>query len=172
MKRLIIRLFAVASVAILASACYKGGSDADDYSGAIFGAWVLDTKTITTETTVGGNSSKTNTVEDFSHEGCSLELNPGLTALARFGIKSYETSFSFDAESKRIEFPRGLSLSDNGKSLKLLGSYDVTLAGEDRMSLSQKAIGVTIGTLTADETTVYAFHRKADDSNGRQEKQY
>lgn len=171
MKRFFCWLLAIASVATLATACYKGGSD-DEYSGAIFGVWMLDTKTVTIETTVGGNTNSTKTTDDFSREACSLELDPGLTALARFGIKSYETPYSFDAESKRIEFPRGMTLSDNGKKFALMGSYDVTLTDSDKMSLSQKAFGVSIGSNTADETTVYVFHRKTEDSNGKQEKQY
>lgn len=169
MKRFFNWLLAIASAATLATACYKGASD-DEFAGAIFGVWMLDTKTVTIETTVGGNTNSNKTVETFSREACSLELDPGLTALARFGIKSYETPYSFDAESKRIDFPRGMSLSDNGKKFDLKGSYDVAL-NDDQLSLTQKAFGVTIGTNTADETTVYVFHRKTEDSSGRQEKQ-
>ncbi len=172
MKRSFNWLFAIASAAILTSACYKGESDDEKFAGAIFGVWMLDTKTETVETTVGGNTNSTKTTEGFSQEACSLELNPGLTALARFGIKSYETPYSFDAESKRIDFPRGFSLFDNGKKFALKGSYDVTLTDNDKMSLSQKAIGVSIGSNTADVTTVYVFHRKPEDSKERQEKQY
>ena len=172
MKRSFNRLFAIASVAILTTACYKGGSDGDEYSGALFGVWILDTKTETFEASGGGNTSTRKTVEDFSLEACSLELDPELTALIKFGTKRIEIPYSFDAESKRIEFLRGLSFFDNGKEFALKGSYDVIIQDNGLMSFAQQDFGVNDGSITADKTTVYVFHRKTEESNDKQERPY
>lgn len=170
MKRTYFRsLLAVACTALLASSCYKEGSD--DGVGAIYGQWLLDTQTVTFETSVGGNGSTNRTVVDFTDTGCYLEL--GLEgASAHLGVDYAVTIFSYNPDSKRIDFPRGLSVSGGGKVFALTGSYDVTELTDRKLVLSQKDYGISIGSIVeANQTATYEFH-KTEVLNGKEQKQY
>ena len=170
MKRTLIRtLSALACTAVLASSCYKE----DDGKGesAVYGQWMLDTETVIIEASSSGNGSKNERIIDFTGTGCYIELGVE-GASARLGSDFNVTVYSYDAGSKRIDFPRGLSVSDDGRALVLAGSYDVTELTEKKMVLTQKSIGVSIGTiLDASQTAIFEFHKK-EDTAGREKKQY
>lgn len=171
MDRKIFRsLLAIACVVSLASSCYKENATGDDAS-AIYGQWMLDTETVIIEASVSGNGTTNRTVVDFTGTGCCLELGVE-GASARMGWDMAVTLFSYDAGSRRIDFPRGLSVSDDGKALVLIGSYDVTELTDKKLVLTQKSIGVSIGSiLDATQTATYEFHKKEDPS-GREPAQH
>ena len=168
MKRLTKGLFAIACIAISAVSCYKDGPQ-NGGDASIYGKWMLDTQTIILEASVSGSGSDNKTVVDFGGTGCYLELGDE-GAAAYMGFKIDVSTFSYNAESKRIDFPRGLSVSDNGKAFVLAGSYDVTELTDDRLVLKQEDFGVSIGSVKATQTAIYEFHRKEDPA-GREEKQ-
>lgn len=169
MKRLTKGLLAIACIAVSAVSCYKDGPD-NGGDASIYGKWMLDTQTVLIETSVAGSGSNKKTVVDFGGTGCYLELgNEGATAYLGFEIDV--STFSFNAESKRIDFPRGLSVSDNGKAFVLYGSYDVTELTDSKLTLKQTDIGVSIGSIvSANQTAIYEFHKKEDQA-GREEKE-
>ena len=169
MKRLTKGLLAIACIAVSAVSCYKDGPD-NGGDASIYGKWMLDTQTVLIETSVAGSGSNNKTVVDFGGTGCYLELgNEGAAAYLGFDIDV--STFSFNAESKRIDFPRGLSVSDNGKAFVLYGSYDVTELTDSKLTLKQTDIGVSIGSIvSANQTAIYEFHKKEDQA-GREEKE-
>lgn len=169
MKRLTKGLLAIACIAVSAVSCYKDGPD-NGGDASIYGKWMLDTQTLLIETSVAGSGSNNKTVVDFGGTGCYLELgNEGAAAYLGFDIDV--STFSFNAESKRIDFPRGLSVSDNGKAFVLYGSYDVTELTDSKLTLKQTDIGVSIGSIvSANQTAIYEFHKKEDQA-GREEKE-
>ena len=171
MNRTLFRtLSALACTTVLAVSCYKENADGDKTS-AIYGHWVLDTQTIVVEAAVGGTGSTNRTVVDFTGSGCYLELGVE-GASARLGIDFAVAIFSYDADSQRLDFPRGLSVKGDGKTFILAGSYDVTELNDKKLVLSQKDIGVSIGSLVdASQTAIYEFHKK-EDTAGREERQY
>ena len=168
-KRTLFRsLMGLACTAVLATACYK--ENADDES-AIYGQWMLDTQTVLIETSVSGSGHQNKTVVDFTGTGCYLELGVE-GASARLGFDFAVSVYSYDAGSKRIDFPRGLSVEDGGRAFVLAGSYDVTELTDKKLVLTQKDIGVSLGSiLDANQTAVYEFHKK-EDTAGREPAQY
>ena len=169
MKRLTKGLFAIACIAISAVSCYKDGPQ-DGGDASIYGKWMLDTQTVVIDASVAGSGSENKTVVDFKGTGCYLELTAE-GAAAYLGFKIDVSTYSYNAESKRIDFPRGLSVSDDGRSFVLYGSYDVTELTESKLTLKQTDIGVSIGSIvSANQTATYEFHRKEDPA-GREEKE-
>ncbi|MBQ3766509.1 MAG: hypothetical protein II874_07220 [Bacteroidales bacterium] len=173
MKRLTKTLLAIACIAVSAVSCYKDGPGKGDEPGSICGTWVLDTKTVLIETSFGGNDNQNKTEIDFKGLDCRLSLEYDQLAHAAFGYELEVTTYSYDAESQRLDFSRQLSVSSSGRTMTLVGQYDVTQLTQEKLVLTQKS-GVTIGSSSAYEVTTYEFHRKPDDNSDEtiKEKQY
>ena len=167
MKRLTKGLLAIACIAISAVSCYKDGPD-NGGDASIYGKWMLDTQTVLIEASVAGSGSENKTVVDFGGTGCYLELSAE-GAAAYLGFDIDVCTYSYNAESQRIDF-RGLSVSDDGKVFGLKGGYKVIELTENKLKLEQDAYGVDFGSIKANQTAIYEFHKKEDQA-GREEKE-
>ena len=160
MKRFL-HLVVLTTLSFVAVSCYKNTSDDDT---AIYGTWILDTYTLETGSSVSDTGDRSRTItEDFSGMGCKLVLDEDLIAAGRMGYEMEVTSYSFDPDSRRIDFARKISVADYGKSMVLQGAYDVKELTMSRLVLSQsdeKHFGKAVSTK---ETTTYQFHRATEE---------
>ena len=162
MKR-ILHILVLAFLSSLAVSCYKGKAEDET---AIYGTWMLDTYTLETGASISdsGGNGRTITV-DFTGSGCKLVLDEDLIASGRIGYEMEVTSYSYDPDSKRIDFSRKISVADYGKSMVLQGAYDVKELSMSRLVLSQTDEQHFGKIITAKETSTYEFHRATEDDD-------
>ena len=147
----------------LAVSCYKNKAEDDT---AIYGTWILDTYTLETDTSISESSGNGRTVTvDFTDSGCKLVLDEDLVAAGRMGFEMEVTSYSYDPDSKRIDFARRISVADYGKSMVLQGAYDVKELSRSRLVLSQSDKQHFGKIISAKETSTYEFHRATEDDD-------
>lgn len=130
-----------------------------DFSGTIYGFWVVDKLEVDASVTINGTTTSHKSTTDFTKEYCRLNLDTSHLATLWFNLEFPDTEkFNYDESKQRIEFPKGLDKGDNGKAVVLLGVYDVTLNG-DNLVLSQPEASIGIGGYGASERSTYYFHR-------------
>ncbi|MBR5257140.1 MAG: hypothetical protein IKV62_10260 [Bacteroidales bacterium] len=130
-----------------------------DFSGTIYGFWVVDKLDVDASVTVNGTTTSNKTTTDFTNEYCRLNLDTSNIATLWFNAEwpDMET-FTYNESTKQIEFKKGLDKGDNGKAIVLLGIYDVTLNG-DNLILSQPEASIGIGGYGVSERATYYLHR-------------
>ena len=130
-----------------------------DFSGTIYGFWVVDKLVVDASITINGKTTSNTTTTDFSGEYCRLNLDTSNFATLWFNLELPDTEmFTYNESTQRIEFKKGLDKGDNGKAIVLLGVYDVLLDG-DTMVLRQPEASVGIGGYGASERATYYLHR-------------
>lgn len=130
-----------------------------DFSGTIYGFWVVDKLVVDASITINGTTTSHTSTTDFSGEYCRLNLDTSNIATLWFNLEWPDAeTFSYSEANKRIEFTKGLDKGDNGKAIVLLGIYDVTLEG-DNMIFSQPEASVGAAGYGASERATYYFHR-------------
>ena len=130
-----------------------------DFSGTIYGFWVVDKVVVETSVTINGTTTSNTTSDNYSSEYVRLNLDTSHIATLWFNFEFPDMEkFSYDESAKRIEFTKGLDKGDNGKAVVLLGIYDVLLDG-DNMVLSQPEASIGIGGYGASERATYYLHR-------------
>lgn len=138
------------------------GDDAQA-SGSIFGTWKLDKLTIEASASVVGSGSQNTSVIDFTGNSCYLNLSDKFLATAQFGWDLEMSSYSYDAEKNTIRFNKSLDVSDDGKAMVLVGTYDITELTPDKLTLRQPDVSIDIpGLFSSHQTAIYAFHRTTE----------
>lgn len=142
-----------------------------DFSGTIYGFWVVDKLEVDASVTINGTTTSHKSTTDFTKEYCRLNLDTSHLATLWFNLEFPDTEkFNYDESKQRIEFPKGLDKGDNGKAVVLLGVYDVTLNG-DNLVLSQPEASIGIGGYGASERSTYYFHRAPKSENPKETNQ-
>ena len=162
MKRFL-HILVLAFLSSLAVSCYKNKPEDDT---AIYGTWMLDTYTLETGASISGSDGNARTITvDFTGSGCKLVLDEDLIAAGRMGFEMEVTSYSYDPDSKRIDFARRISVADYGKSMVLQGAYDVKELSRSRLVLSQSDEQHFGKIISAKETSTYEFHHATEDDD-------
>ena len=154
MKRFL-HILVLAFLSSLAVSCYKNKPEDDT---AIY--------TLETGASISGSDGNARTITvDFTGSGCKLVLDEDLIAAGRMGFEMEVTSYSYDPDSKRIDFARRISVADYGKSMVLQGAYDVKELSRSRLVLSQSDEQHFGKIISAKETSTYEFHRATEDDD-------
>ena len=159
MKNLKILAAAIlACAALVFTSCETLDPD-KDFSGTIYGFWVVDKVVVDASLTINGTTTSHTSTTDFSGEYCRLNLDTSHIATLWFNLEWPDSeTFTYDESAQRIQFKKGLDKGDDGKAIVLLGIYDVTLDGNN-MVLSEPEASVGIGDYGASERATYYFHR-------------
>ena len=156
------RFFSTILIAVLAAFAFNSCESLDpekDFSGTIYGFWVVDKLEVDASVTIAGTTHQNTSTIDFSKDYCRLNLDPSHIATLWYNLEFPDTeAFSYDESTKRIEFKKGLDKGDDGKAIVLLGIYDVELNG-DQMIFRQPESAITIGNSGASNRNTYYFHR-------------
>ena len=156
------RIFSTLLIALCAVLAFSSCETLDpdkDFSGTIYGFWVVDKLVVDASVTINGKTTSSTTTTDFSGEYCRLNLDTSHIATLWFNLEWPDSEkFSYDESTQRIEFKKGLDKGDDGKAIVLLGIYDVTLNG-DTMVLRQPEAAIGIDDYRASEWATYYFHR-------------
>ena len=156
------KFFMMAMAAICAILAFNSCETLDpdkDFSGTIYGFWVVDKLEVNTSLTINGTTNTTTTTTNYNTEYCRLNLDTSHIATLWFNAEWPDTeTFSFDESTMKIEFKKGLDKGDNGKAIVLLGIYEVILNG-DNMILRQPEAGIEIAGYGGSEQAVYYLHR-------------
>lgn len=130
-----------------------------DFSGTIYGFWVVDKLDVDASVTINGTTTKTTHTTSFASEYCRLNLDTSNLATLWFNFEVPDIErFSYDESTGKIVFTKGLDKGDNGKAIVLLGTYDVILDG-DSMVLRQPEAAIGVGGYGASERATYYLHR-------------
>ena len=155
------RFFSVVFVAILAAFAFNSCETMDpekDFTGTIYGFWIVDKLEVEASLTVNGETINNTSTTDFTKEYCRLLLDTSNIATGWYNLKMDIETFSYDENTKKLTFKEGLDIGDNGKAIVFLGVYDVELNG-DQMILRQPKASIGGSTLGASESATYTLHR-------------
>ena len=153
MKKTFISILAAAFAALLSCSC-EPMEKTGDQTGTVVGSWRLETCLIEVKTTVNGNTSVNSSTTNYSGDHVYLFLGEKFLATGYYNLEMEAAAYNYDAEKGTIRFSDGISVSDNGKAMVLLGTYQVEITG-NKMVLKQ-AFGVE----AASRQTAYIFHRE------------
>ena len=157
MKRFISIALLALCAAFAVTSCETMDPD-KDFSGTIYGFWVVDKLVVDASVTVNGHTTSSTSTTDFSSEYCRLNLDTSHIATLWFNLEWPDAEkFSYDESTQRIEFTKGLDKGDNGKAIVLLGVYDVQLNG-DNLVLRQPEAAIGVGGYGASERATYYLH--------------
>lgn len=130
-----------------------------DFSGTIYGFWVVDKLEVDASLTINGTTTSHKSTTDFSTEYCRLNLDTSHIATLWFNAKWPDAeTFTYNESTKQIEFKKGLDKGDNGKAIVLLGIYDVILDGDNLILRQPEASAGAFG-YGASEQATYYLHR-------------
>ena len=154
MKKVIYSLMMAACAALLFCSCDNRIDNPGDPTGTVTGSWRLESCLIEISTTINGNTNITSNTTDYSKDYVYLLLGEKFLATGFYNFESEGAAYSYDAEKGTIRFSDGISVSDNGKAMVLVGLYSAEVSG-DKLILKQ-AFGIRL----ANEQTTYTFHRE------------
>lgn len=163
MKKILCSLLLLAGMMAMVCSCdeFNGG---DDPAGSIYGYWKLDKLTIEASTSVIGNGNLNTSAIDFTNTPCYLFLGEDLMASGRMGLDLELSGYSYDAKQQAIRFNRSISVSNDGKAMVLVGTYEITELTLNTLVLRQPDFNIDIpGLFSSHQTAIYAFHRVAND---------
>ena len=156
------KFFSIALTALCAAFALTSCETLDpdkDFSGTIYGFWVVDKLEVDASLTINGTTTSHTSTTDFTGEYCRLNLDTSHIATLWFNLEWPDSeTFTYSESTKQIEFKKGLDKGDNGKAIVLFGIYDVILDG-DNMILAQPEAAVGVGGYGASERATYYLHR-------------
>lgn len=156
----------ILSLSALVCACDPTQQNGEETTtGSLYGTWQLDTLTIEASASVIGNGSLNTSVIDFTKTTpCYLNVTEAL-ATARMGWDVEMTTFVYDATQMKLKFNDCLSVSDDGKAMVLVGTYDIRVLTPTRLVLRQPDFNIDIpGLFSSHQTAIYTFHRTKDNN--------
>lgn len=164
MKKILCSILILASMAALVCACGELDGDEDE-PGSIYGYWKLDKLTIEASASVIGNGSLNTSVIDFTNNPCYLHLAEDMMASGRMGLDVELSGYSYDSNKNAIHFNRSISVSNDGKAMVLVGSYEITELTLNTLVLRQPDFNIDVpGLFSSHQTAIYAFHRVPNDN--------
>ena len=156
------KFFSITLIALCATIALTSCETLDpdkDFSGTIYGFWVVDKLEVDASLTINGTTTSHTSTTDFTGEYCRLNLDTSHIATLWFNLEWPDSeTFTYSESTKQIEFKKGLDKGDNGKAIVLLGVYDVILDG-DNLILAQPEAAVGVGGYGASERATYYLHR-------------
>ena len=156
------KFFSIALIALCAAFALTSCETLDpdkDFSGTIYGFWVVDKLEVDASLTINGTTTSHTSTTDFTGEYCRLNLDTSHIATLWFNLEWPDSeTFTYSESTNQIEFKKGLDKGDNGKAIVLLGVYDVILDG-DNLILAQPQAAVGVGGYGASERATYYLHR-------------
>ena len=165
------RIFSTILIAVFAAFAFNSCESLDpekDFSGTIYGFWVVDKLEVDASVTIAGTTHQNTSTIDFSNDYCRLNLDPSHIATLWYNLEFPDTkAFSYDESTKRIEFKEALDKGDDGKAIVLLGIYDVELKG-DQMIFRQPEASVGVFGIGASERATYYFHRASSNETPKE----
>ncbi len=154
MKRLLFAA-AIACLTMLTSCGVSRVNHTGDLTGAIYGVWALDSKTVVPANAVGKG-----TPVDYSGVHFYLSLSEPRIALAKkgsftqFDLKDVDvdgSQFSYNATKKLIGFEKTLWLTQGLQyEMRLAGTYKILEMTRTKLVIQKESLGVR---------TVYSFRR-------------
>ena len=154
MKRLLFAA-AIACLTMLTSCGVSRVNHTGDLTGAIYGVWALDSKTV-----IPANASGKGTPVDYSGVHFYLSLSEPRIALAKkgsftqFDLKDVDvdgSQFSYNAAKKLISFNKTLWLTQGlHYEMRLSGTYKVLEMNRKKLVIQKESLG---------GKTTYVFHR-------------
>ena len=156
------KFFSITMIALCAAFALTSCETLDpdkDFSGTIYGFWVVDKLEVDASLTINGTTTSHTSTTDFTGEYCRLNLDTSHIATLWFNLEWPDSeTFTYSESTNQIEFKKGLDKGDNGKAIVLLGVYDVILDG-DNLILAQPQAAVGVGGYGASERATYYLHR-------------
>ncbi len=144
----------VAVCAILLFSSCEPMDKTGDPTGNLWGSWRCETMTVDIRTTVNGNTNTTTNTTDYSKDYVYLLLGEKFLATGFYNAEMEMAAYSYDPDKGTIRFSDGISVSDHGKAMILVGTYQVELS-KTKLVLRQ-----TFGIEKANEQTTYTFRRE------------
>ena len=129
-----------------------------DFSGTIYGLWIVDKVEVEASLIIDGDPHTTVSTTNFTQDYCRLNLDPSGFASLWYNLDLDVEKFQYNNDTKKIEFKESVNAGDNGKAIVLLGFYDVELKG-DQMIFHQPEASIGNGSYGASERATYYFHR-------------
>lgn len=157
----------IAAIALLPIACEKETvPNTGDDEGVLYGTWILDTKTVNTESNMAGKIDRSSDETDFTGDHFLLHLTDYYMAfgqegtLLTFDIDDVDgTPYTYNSGMKQISFQKSITLSKGlFKIMYLSGTYDVASLTKDALVL-KKVESATVNNYSTSKTTVYSFHK-------------
>ena len=164
------RIFSTVLIAVFAALAFNSCETMDpekDFSGTIYGFWVVDKLDVETSLSVNGETVTGTSTTDFSNQYCRLNLDTSNLATLWYGLKFDVEYFTYDNDAQKITFKEAVDVSNDGKAIVLLGVYDVELDG-DKMIFRQPKAEIGNENLGASERATYTFHRAPNDEKPKE----
>ena len=152
MKKIVFSLMA-ACAALMFCSCDPNENN-EVPSKEVLGSWRLESCLIEIKTTLDGNTNTTSNTTDYSADRVYLILNDMFRATGYYNLEMKTSVYNYESIKGTIRFLDGISVSDNGKAMVLVGSYNCEVSG-NKMTLKQY-----LGIEEANEQTTYTFHRE------------
>ena len=155
------RFFSTILIAVLAAFAFSSCETMDpnkDFSGTIYGFWVVDKLEVEAAVTIDGDPHSIVTTTNFDKDYCRLNLDPSGLATLWYNLDMDIERFQYNDDTKKIEFKESTNAGDNGKAIVLLGIDDVEL-DEDQMIFRQPKASIGTDAYNASESATYYFHR-------------
>ena len=166
MKRLFYSMM-IAAIALLPIACEKEVvPNTGDDEGVLYGTWILDTKTVDTESNMAGRIERSSDSTDFTGDHFMLRLTDFFMAFGQEGsVLTFDiddvdgTPYTYNSGTSQISFQKSITLSKGlFKIMQLSGTYDVVELTNKSLVL-KKVDTATINNYSTSKTTVYTFHK-------------
>ena len=155
------KYFSAILIAVFAAFAFSSCETMDpdkDFSGTIYGFWIVDKLETEATVTIDGDPHTVVTTTNYSQDYCRLNLDTSGYATLWYNLDMDIEKFQYDNDTKRIEFKESANAGDNGKAIVLLGIYDVELDG-DQMIFRQPKAFIGTDAYNASEAATYYFHR-------------
>ena len=157
MKKFLSTILIAVFAALAFNSCETMDPD-KDFTGTIYGYWVVDKLEVEATLIIDGNPHSTISTTNFTQDHCRLNLDTSGYATLWYNLDFDVAKFQYNSDTNRIEFKESANAGDNGKAIVLLGFYDVELNG-DQMILHQPEASIGGDSYGASERATYYFHR-------------
>lgn len=130
-----------------------------DFSGTIYGFWVIDKLEVDASITVNGHTTSSISTTDYSSGYARLLLDTSGIATVWYNLDWGLEGFGYDESMKRITIKgNDLHAGSDAKAISFLGMYDVILDG-DTMVLKQPEASLGLAGYGVSERATYYLHR-------------
>lgn len=164
MKKIVCSFVLLAGLLAALCSCDPLNNNDQEKEGTLYGSWKLDTLTIEASASVIGSGAQNTSNIDFIGNSGYLYLSDANMATVKLGWDVEMSSFTFDAAKKTIHFNKSMDVSDDGKAIVLVGTYEIIRLTPDHLALRQPDFNIDIpGLFSSHQTAIYKFHRVVGD---------
>lgn len=160
MKKIVCSFVLLAGLLAALCSCDPLNNNGQEKEGTLYGSWKLDTLTIEASASVIGSGAQNTSNIDFTRNSGYLYLSDSNMATVKLGWDVEMSAFTYDATKNTIHFNKSMDVSDDGKAIVLVGSYEITRLTPDHLVLRQPDFNIDIpGLFSSHQTAIYKFHR-------------